>query len=133
VDPNHAAMAAALSHPFFLAAAAAAASSRDANESASTTPRIPSYDDHPYLTSSSMIKRSISPSFISKQNDDTTKKFAPIMNNNSIHSNCFTSPTTTTTANPPSLLSHVSKLKIIAKGNSIIFNFLDFNLFLFRK
>jgi hypothetical protein len=132
VDPNHAAMAAALSHPFFLAAAAAA-SSRDTNESASTTPRIPSYDDHPYLTSSSMIKRSISPSFISKQNDDTTKKFAPIMNNNSIHSNCFTSPTTTTTANPPSLLSHVSKLKIIAKGNSIIFNFLDFNLFLFRK
>lgn len=111
-------MAAALSHPFFLAAAAAA-SSRDTNESTATTPRISSYDDHHHLTSSSTIKRSISPCFLSKQNDENTKKFAPLMNNNLIHSNCFTPPITTNSS--PSLLSQVSKLKIITKGNLLVF------------
>jgi hypothetical protein len=151
VDPNHgheamqhAAMAAALSHPFFLAAAAA--SSRDVNHSSieqSSAPRIPSYDDHHHhhhhlqssptnkffeRSSSTTIKRSFSPSFLSKQqNDDNNninspmKKLATTINNFpsplNIRSSCFT-PVTTTTTNTSSLLSPVSKLKIIAKGNT---------------
>ncbi|CAF1043109.1 unnamed protein product [Adineta steineri] len=101
LDPNHAAMAAALSHPFFLAAAAAASSSssRDVNESSSSMiSRIPSFEDHHRI--SSPIKRSISPCFLSKSNDDTTKKFA-------------------STTNSPSLLSQVSKLKIISKDQAL--------------
>ncbi|CAF4553093.1 unnamed protein product, partial [Rotaria magnacalcarata] len=118
LDSSHAAMAAALSHPFFLAAAAAASSSRDVNESASASSRISSYDEHHHLTSSSAatIKRSLSPSFSSKHSDDATKKFISTMNNQMVHSNCFTPPTT----NSSSLLSHVSKLNIIAKGSTDI-------------
>ncbi|CAF1607850.1 unnamed protein product [Adineta ricciae] len=104
LDSNHAAMAAALSHPFFFAAAAASSSSRDINESpssASTTPRIiPSFDDHHHFSAG--IKRSMSPCFLSKSNDDNNnanKKFAP-------------------TTNSPSLLSQASKLKILSKGHS---------------
>ena len=124
VDPNHAAMAAALSHPFFLAAAAAASSSsRDLNEASSsssiTVPRMPSFDEHQRLASSPLIKRSISPSFLSKQNDDHTKRFASTMNNGLVHSNCFTAPPPPPPSNPSSLLSQVSKLKIMAKGNGI--------------
>ncbi|CAF1321586.1 unnamed protein product [Rotaria sordida] len=118
LDSNHAAMAAALSHPFFLAAAAAASSSssRDVNETTSTTSRISSFDDHHHhLTSPSIIKRSISPSFLSKQNDDNAKKFVSTINNNLIHPNCFTPSTT----NNSSLLSQVSKLNIIAKENNL--------------
>ncbi|UJR37441.1 hypothetical protein I4U23_030144 [Adineta vaga] len=107
LDSNHAVMAAALSHPFFLAAAAAASSSssasRDINESptsSSSTPRIPSFDEHHHHHFTSGIKRSISPSFLSKSNDDSTKKFAL--------------PT-----NSPSLLSQASKLKILSKDHNL--------------
>ncbi|CAF2505122.1 unnamed protein product [Rotaria sp. Silwood2] len=141
---QHAAMAAAaaLSHPFFLAAAAA--SSRDGNHSSieqSSTPRIPSFDDHHhhhnhlqsssptsiiptnklFERSSTATKRSLSPSLLSKQqqNDDNnninslSKKSITSINN--IRSTCFTPVTTN---NNSSLLSPVSKLKIIAKENN---------------
>ena len=112
VDSNHAAMAAALSHPFFLAAAAA--SSRDMSESLSNTPRMSasSFDEHHPLISSTAMKRSMSPSCHSKCSDDGPKKFSPAMNNHHIgRSPCFTP-----TMNTSSLLSQVSKLKMIAKG-----------------
>lgn len=114
MDSNHAAMAAAaaLSNPYFLAAAAAA-SSRDVNETSSSTARMSSFDDHhhhQHLTSSATIKRSLSPSFFSKSNDDHTKKFVSATN----PTLSFTLPNTT---NSPSLLSQVSKLKIVTKGN----------------
>jgi hypothetical protein len=136
VDPNHGheamqhaamAAAAALSHPFFLAAAAA--SSRDVSHSSidqSSPVRIPSFDDHHHLQSSptnklferssTITKRSLSPSFLSKQsNDDNIISFIkkPVTTINNIRSTCFT-PVTTNTS---SLLSPISKLKIIAKGN----------------
>jgi hypothetical protein len=140
VDPNHGheamqhaamAAAAALSHPFFLAAAAA--QSRDVNHSSidqSSTPRIPNFDDHHhhhhlqssssptnklFERSSTITKRSFSPSFLSRpQNDDNTNSpiKKPVTTINNIRSTCFT-PVTTNTS---SLLSPVSKLKIIAKG-----------------
>jgi len=136
VDPNHGheamqhaamAAAAALSHPFFLAAAAV--SSRDVSHSSidqSSPVRIPSFDDHHHLQSSPtnklferssiITKRSLSPSsFLSKQsNDDNINSFIkkPVTTINNIRSTCFT-PVTTNTS---SLLSPISKLKIIAKG-----------------
>jgi hypothetical protein len=143
VDPNHGheamqhaamAAAAALSHPFFLAAAAA--SSRDANHSSleqSSTPRIPPFDDHHhhhlhhhlqspsptnklFERSSIIAKRSLSPSFLSRQATDDAigspmKKSVTTLNN--LRSTCFTPVTTNSSS---SLLSPVSKLKIIAKG-----------------
>ncbi|CAF4887085.1 unnamed protein product, partial [Rotaria sp. Silwood1] len=148
LDPNHGheamqhaamAAAAALSHPFFLAAAAA--SSRDGNHSSieqSSTPRIPSFDDHHhhlqsssptsiiptnklFERSSTITKRSLSPSLSKQQqqNDDNninslSKK--PITSINNIRSTCFTPVTTNN--NTSSLLSPVSKLKIIAKENN---------------
>ena len=54
------------------------------------------------------------------------------MNNNLIHSNCFTPPIITNSS--PSLLSQVSKLKIITKGNSTkIYYFISFKISLFRN
>ena len=105
------AAAAALSNQYFLAAAAAA-SSRDVNESSSAT-RMPSFDDHHHLTSSATVKRSLSPSFFSKSNEDHAKKFASATN----PSLSFTPPINN--MNSPSLLSQVSKLKIITKGNNL--------------
>jgi hypothetical protein len=150
VDPNHGheamqhaamAAAAALSHPFFLAAAAA--SSRDVSHSSidqSSPVRISSYDDHHHLQSSptnklferssTITKRSLSPSFLSKQsNEDNINSLIkkPVTTINNIRSTCFT-PVTTNTS---SLLSPVSKLKIIAKGkkekiNNIFFCYVNF-------
>lgn len=149
MDPNHGheamqhaamAAAAALSHPFFLAAAAA--SSRDVSHSSieqSSPVRIPSFDDHHHLqssptnklferstssSSSTITKRSLSPSFLSKQtNDDHTNSLIkkPVTTINNIRSTCFT-PVTTNTS---SLLSPVSKLRIIAKGKSSMISFLN--------
>jgi hypothetical protein len=149
VEPNHGheamqhaamAAAAALSHPFFLAAAAA--SSRDAGHSSmeqSSTGRIPSFDDHHHhhhlqssptsiiptnklfdRSSSTITKRSLSPTFLSKQqNDDNMNSFIkkPVTTINNLRSTCFT-PVTTNTS---SLLSPVSKLKIITKGKKKYF------------
>ncbi len=142
MDPNHsheamqhAAMAAALSHPFFLAAAAA--SSRDVHHSSmeqSSPVRIPSFDDHHHQhhhlqssptnklfeRSSTITKRSLSPSFSSKQsNDEQTNSLLkkPVTTINNLRTTCFTPVTTNTSA----LLSPVSKLKIIAKGKERIF------------
>ena len=142
------AAAAALSHPFFLAAAAAASSSsnaaaaaaaaasvRDVNETSSNSsstsiipPRLSSLDDHFHLTSSSTLKRSLSPSFLSKTIDDNNKRFASAMTNNA---SSFTPPAT----NSPSLLSQVSKLKIITKGKSCLFMRFDclINLFVLEN
>ena len=145
MDPNHGreamhhaamAAAAALSNPFFLAAAAA--SSRDGSHSSieqSSTARIPSFDEHHHhhLQSSSptsiiptnklferpstITKRSLSPSLLSKQqqsNGDNVnslvKRSATTMN--TIQPTCFTPVTTNTSP----LSSPGSKLKIIAKG-----------------
>ena len=102
------AAAAALSNPYFLAAAAAA-SSREVNEASSATGRMSSFDDHHHLTSSATVKRSLSPSFFSKSNDDHTKRFAST-------NNPTLSFTPLNNTNSPSLLSQVSKLKIITKG-----------------
>ncbi len=126
---QHAAMAAAaaLSHPFFLAAAAA--SSRDVGHSSidqSSPVRIPSFDDHHHLQSSpsnklferssTITKRSLSPSFLSKQSTDENPNSLlkrPVTTINNFRSTCFTPVTTNTST----LLSPVSKLRIIAKGN----------------
>ena len=110
VDPNHAAMAAAFSHPFFLAAAAA--SSRDLSDPMSNAPRIltssSAMDEHHPIASSPTVKRSLSPS---KSTEDVTKKFSSTINgSNLMRPSCFTPNIN------PSLLSQVSKLKIIAKG-----------------
>lgn len=110
VDPNHAAMAAALSNPFFLAAAAA--SSRDLNDPLSSATRIhsssSSVDDHHSLVPSPSIKRSLSPT---RTNEDVSKRFSSPMNGtNLVRPTCFTPNMNS------SLLSQVSKLKIIAKG-----------------
>ncbi|CAF1216550.1 unnamed protein product [Rotaria sordida] len=153
LDPNHGheamqhaamAAAAALSHPFFLAAAAA--SSRDGNHSSidqSSTPRIPSFDDHHhhhhlqsssptsiiptnklFERSSTITKRSLSPSFSKQQqNDDNINSFSKksITSINNLRSTCFTPVTTNNNNNNnnSSLLSPVSKLKIIAKENNL--------------
>lgn len=131
---QQAAMAAALSHPFFLAAAAA--SSRDGGhpslESSSTGRLIPSFDHHHhhhlqslpsnrFFERPSAVKRSLSPAFLSKSTHEEThnnlsaKKFAPPPSSMShVRSSSFT-PVTAASATP-SLLSPVSKLKIIAKG-----------------
>ncbi|UJR08790.1 hypothetical protein I4U23_013046 [Adineta vaga] len=148
LDPNHGheamqhaamAAAAALSHPFFLAAAAA--SSRDVNHSSleqSSTSRLPSFDDHHlhphhhqlqspsptnklFERSSTLMKRSLSPSFLSRQtNDDNInspmKKSTTSFNN--LRSTCFTPVTANSLSSSSSLLSPVSKLKIIAKENN---------------
>ena len=137
VDPNHGheamqhaamAAAAALSHPFFLAAAAA--SSRDVGHSSidqSSPVRIPSFDDHHhhlqsspsnklFERSSTITKRSLSPSFLSKQSTDENPNSLlkrPVTTINNLRSTCFTPVTTNTST----LLSPVSKLRIIAKGN----------------
>lgn len=127
---QHAAMAAAaaLSHPFFLAAAAA--SSRDVSHGSmdpSTSVRIPSFDDHHRLQSSPTTKffdarlsstshkRSLSPSFTSKQlsSEDNTSSFAK--RSTQSRSTCFT-PVTNNNSNS---LSPISQLKIIAKGQLI--------------
>lgn len=128
---QHAAMAAAaaLSHPFFLAAAAA--SSRDVSHGSmdpSTSVRIPSFDDHhrlqsspttkffdARLSSSTSHKRSLSPSFTSKQlsSEDNTSSFAK--RSTQSRSTCFT-PVTNNNSNS---LSPISQLKIIAKGQLI--------------
>ncbi len=154
---QHAAMAAAaaLSHPFFLAAAAA--QSRDVShssmEQSSSTGRIPSFDDHHHhhlhhlqssptsiiptnklferSSSSTITKRSLSPTFLSKQqNDDNMNSLIkkPVTTINNLRSTCFT-PVTTNTS---SLLSPVSKLKIIAKGKSkdSFFYYLQIHFFL---
>ena len=143
MDPNHGheamqhaamAAAAALSHPFFLAAAAA--SSRDVSHPSieqSSPVRIPSFDDHYRLQSSptnkfferssTIAKRSLSPSFLSKQSSDDHSNSSllkrPMTNINHLRPTCFTP----VTSNTSTLLSPVSKLKIIAKGNTTQFDY----------
>ena len=100
-------MAAAFTHPFFLAAAAAASTTREMNSSSS------SIDDE-HLSSAVTMKRNLSPSpstsSQTKSNEEiSAKKFSP-------HSN-----------HSATVLSQVNQMNIIAKGKDQTFLLLSLN------